>query len=124
MATTKTNSGSRRGRWTIGWTILWKTVRCGIIAYVVLVVLLLLFENRLVYPSDSWDPRVRFGVDSALQEVFFPAADGVKLHALFSPCDSPRVVILYLHGIGGNIAHRAGLLRFLSSEYDASVLGL
>ena len=124
MTATKTKSASRRSLWTVVWAISWKTVRCGIIAYVVLVVLLFLFENRLVYPLESWDPRVRFGEDSSLQEVFFPAADGVKLHALYSPRDSPRVVILYLHGNGGNIAHRAGLLRFLSSEYEASVLGV
>jgi len=124
MTATKTNSASRSGLWTAVWAISWKTVRCGVIAYVIVVVLLFLFENRLVYPSESWDPRVRFGDESSLQEVFFSSADGVKLHALYIPRDRPRVVILYLHGNGGNIAHRAGLLRFLSSEYEASVLGV
>lgn len=124
MTATKTNSASRRRRWTIVRTILWKTLRCVIIAYVVVLILLLLFENRLVYPLEPWDPQVRFGDESLLQEVYFDAADGVKLHALYHSRNRPRVVILYLHGNGGNIGHRAGLLKFLSSEYEASVLGV
>jgi pimeloyl-ACP methyl ester carboxylesterase len=106
------------------WTISWKTGRCLIIAYVIVLVLLMLFERRLVYPAELWDSQVQFGEGSSLQEVYFPAADGVKLHALYSQRSRPRVVILYLHGNGGNIGHRAGLLRFLSSQYDASVLGV
>ena len=124
MTATKTNSASRRSPWTVAWAISWKTLRCGIIAYVVVLILLLLFENRLVYPLEPWDPQVRFGDEASLQEVYFSAADGVKLHALYHSRNRPRVVILYLHGNGGNIGHRAGLLRFLSSEFEASVLGV
>jgi uncharacterized protein len=124
MTTTNTNPASCRNLWTVVWAISWKTVRCGIIAYVSVVVLLLLFENRLVYPLEAWDPRVGFGDESSLLEVYFSATDGVKLHALYRRHNRPRVVILYLHGNGGNIGHRAGLLRFLSSEYEAAVLGV
>ena len=124
MTATKTNSTLRRSPWTTVWVISWKTGRCVIIAYVIVLVLLVLFERRLVYPLELWDPQVRFAEGSSLKEVYFPAADGVKLHALYSQRSRPRVVILYLHGNGGNIGHRAGLLRFLSSQYDASVLGV
>ncbi|MBT4692436.1 MAG: alpha/beta hydrolase [Planctomycetaceae bacterium] len=124
MTATKTKSTPRQISWAKVWTVLWKTGRCLIIAYVLLLVLLVAFENRLVYPLKSWDPQVRLGGDSSLQEVFFASADGVKLHGLYRQRERPRVVILYLHGNGGNIGHRAGLLRFLSSQYDASVLGV
>ncbi|MDE0816818.1 MAG: hypothetical protein OSA92_04110, partial [Pirellulaceae bacterium] len=91
MTATKTNSTSRRSSWTVVWAISWKTLRCGIIAYVVVLILLLLFENRLVYPLEPWDPQVRFGDESSLQEVYFSAADGVKLHALYHSRNRPRV---------------------------------
>ena len=124
MTATKTNSNQHRIPWATVWTISWKTSRCLIIAYVVVLALLLVFEKQLVYPLELWDPQVRFGEGSSLQEVHFSASDGTKLHALYGQRDHPRVVILYLHGNGGNIGHRAGLLRFLSSQYDASVLGV
>lgn len=124
MTATKTYSSSNRSRWAEIWTICWKTVRCGVIAYAFVLILLLLLENRLVYPLEPWDPQIPMEEGSSLQEVYFSSADGVKLHALYNAQQSPRVVILYLHGNGGNIGQRAGLLRFLASEYEASVLGV
>ena len=124
MTATKTKFPSSRNRWATVWVISWKAVRCLVIAYVIVLVLLLLFEGRLVYPLEGWDPEVRFEEGATVQEVYFTAADGVKLHALYCQRIRPRVVILYLHGNGGNIGHRAGLLRFLASQYDASVFGV
>jgi len=124
MTATNTNPTARRNLWTAVWNVAWKTGRCLIIAYVIIIVLMFLFERRLVYPLKPWDPLVRFGEGSSLKEVHFSASDGISLHALYRQRDRPRVVILYLHGNGGNIGHRAGLLRFLSAQYEASVLGV
>ncbi|MEC7565355.1 MAG: alpha/beta hydrolase [Planctomycetota bacterium] len=124
MSSTEEQTYQARYRWLPVWNVAWRTVRCLLIAYVAIVILLLVFERRLVYPQESWDPKIGFGDDRSLEEVAITAPDGVKLHALYHQQTSPRVVILYLHGNGGNIGHRAGLLHFLSTKYQASVLGL
>ncbi|MGY8732647.1 MAG: alpha/beta hydrolase [Pirellulales bacterium] len=124
MTTNKLDSSVRRRPWSTIWNITWKTGRCLIIAYFSIVVLMLLFESRLVYPRELWDSRVRFAEGASLKEVYFNAADGTRLHGLYRQRNRPRVVILYLHGNGGNVGHRAGTLRLLASRYDASVLGV
>lgn len=73
---------------------------------------LLCFENRLVYfpeplPPDTPPPRSRRDVE--LEEVFFPAADGVRLNAWrLRPAsgEPPRWTVIYFHGNGGNLAGR------------------
>lgn len=116
MTTNKLDSSVRRRPWSTVWNITWKAGRCLIIAYFSIVVLMLLFESRLVYPLELWDPQVRFGQGASLKEVYFNAGDGTRLHGLYRQRNRPRVVILYLHGNGGNIGHRAGTLRLLMSR--------
>lgn len=83
-------------------------------------VALLCFENRLIYspsryPEGDWDARTRSGV--ATEEVFFRAADGVRLHAWhLRPAGSapPLCTLLYFHGNAGNLTERYGWASDLS----------
>ena len=75
---------------------------------VVVLTMLRWFEHRQVYMPDS-----RIEVESAAlgrpcEDVFFTAADGVRLNGWFFPANSPRghLAILLLHGNAGNISHR------------------
>jgi fermentation-respiration switch protein FrsA (DUF1100 family) len=124
MPTNIPNTTVRRSLWGTVWNVTWKAGRCLIIAYLSIIVLLVIFESRLVYPLELWDPQVRFGEGASLQEVYFDAADGTRLHGLYRKRNDPRLVILYLHGNGGNVGHRARTLRLLASRFEASVLGV
>lgn len=42
----------------------------------------------------------------AYEEVWFPAADGVKLHGWYVPGEPGRPLTLFFHGNAGNISHR------------------
>ncbi|MAT68362.1 MAG: alpha/beta hydrolase [Planctomycetaceae bacterium] len=79
------------------------------------------FEDHLVYqPFDNgadWNPRVLIKED-----VSFQSADGVSLHGWYCPVENPRAVVLYAHGNGGNLAHRAPFYRLLTERLDVTVL--
>lgn len=68
---------------------------------------LLLFQPSR-YPEGDWNPK-----DLNFEDVSFAAADGVQLHGWYCPHPKPRAVVLYFHGNGGHLAHRAHLLRRL-----------
>jgi len=61
----------------------------------------------LRHPAGEWSPA-----DLEFEDVFFTAADGVKLHGWYCPCKNPRAVVLHAHGNAGHLANRADLMRF------------
>jgi fermentation-respiration switch protein FrsA (DUF1100 family) len=102
------------------------------IAYLAVVVLLLVFEKRLVFfpqipgrLTGDWSPP-----DLAHEEVWFTAADGVRLHAWWIPASATADVregelptFLCFHGNAANIAWRADFYRFVR-DLPANVLAL
>lgn len=70
--------------------------------------LLLFFPVK--YPSGNWKPaRLHF------DDVWFNAADGTKLHGWYCPVKTPRAVVLYAHGNGGNLSYCTPVLeRFVT----------
>ena len=80
------------------------------IAYAVILLLVYLYQPRLVYFPQverelALTPRSA-GLD--YQDVDLVAADGVKLHAWWVPAREARGAVLVLHGNAGNISHRIG----------------
>jgi fermentation-respiration switch protein FrsA (DUF1100 family) len=64
---------------------------------------------RMIERSSLFYPYRPSGLDSlppAFQDVFFRAADGVKLHGWHVPAKDGRYTILFCHGNAGNIGHR------------------
>ena len=73
-----------------------------------------LLDGFIYYPEPysggpEWTPEP---IDFDMEDVFFEASDGTKLHAWYArsesggPQPNPRVTILWFHGNAGNIAHR------------------
>jgi pimeloyl-ACP methyl ester carboxylesterase len=108
----------RLGEWTLALVFI----------YVVLVGVLLLFENRLVYlataAADDWSPPEDF----IAEDVELQSADGTPLHGWWCPRRSGRSgrsfpdrgAILFCHGQGGNLSHRGWLVPVLQ-KLDAPV---
>ncbi len=93
------------------------------IAYVGLVVMLLFFENWLVYRPTSaergWVPKPSgFNID----DVPLTTADGTRIHAWWCAAPESKHAVLYCHGNAGNLSHRGGSIVKLSKLLDASVL--
>ncbi|MBT3923497.1 MAG: alpha/beta hydrolase [Nitrospina sp.] len=85
----------------------------GIVVYVVL---LLLFENKIIfhpsrYPEGYWNPASA-GVPA--QDIYFTAEDGVKLHGWFIPAPNAVATLLWFHGNAGNLSHRLDNIQRLA----------
>jgi len=100
----------------------WRILRLPLIACLVLLVLLMIFEETFIfypmkYPAGTWKVE---GLE--LEDVWFEAEDGTKLHGWYVPHENPRALVLYCHGNAGNITHRADILRALHDRVGVSVL--
>lgn len=69
------------------------------------------------YPEGDWQPE---GIE--FEDAWFQAADGVRLHGWYLPCERPRATILFSHGNAGNLSHRADAMRVLNHGVRTSVL--
>jgi fermentation-respiration switch protein FrsA (DUF1100 family) len=69
------------------------------------------------YPAGDWNPS-----ELKYEDVWFNAADGTRLHGWYCPADKPRAVVLYAHGNGGNVSHRAALLRRFQNDLRLTLL--
>jgi fermentation-respiration switch protein FrsA (DUF1100 family) len=65
----------------------------------------------LRYPDGYWSLRTEIGAS----EVWLHTADGVRLNAWWIPSSQARVITLFLHGNAGNITHREGHIRAITS---------
>jgi len=79
-------------------------------------------ERKLVfpaakYPEGNWQPE---GLGQ--EEVYFTSSDGTALHGWLVRHPNPRAVVLYSHGNGGNVTHRAQTLRLLRDRIGVTVM--
>jgi fermentation-respiration switch protein FrsA (DUF1100 family) len=70
------------------------------------------------YPGGWWHTQA----ESNAQDVWLRTSDGVRLHAWWVDVPGSRVVTLYLHGNGGNLAHRPGHLRAMAAAGSAVLI--
>lgn len=93
---------------------LWRGLRAVLLAYLVALLLLMIFEERFIFIPVPFDGSADWQADGiARQDIFFSSADGTKLHGWYFPHESPRAVVLFSHGNYGNITHRLDLAQRL-----------
>lgn len=108
--------------WRRLWSSVWRIVRVVLLAYIIVAVVAMVFEESLiyfpsVYPQGDWNPEgLRF------EDAWFQAADGTRLHGWYVPKKNARAAVLFCHGNGGNLTHRAIILRLLHERVGVSVL--
>ena len=95
------------------------------VAYVLLLLVVRLFERRMIffpdYPSrleGEWHPRAL-----APEDVWLTASDGAKLHAWWISHPAAKFTFLAFHGNASNIANREPTYEFLR-DTPANVLAL
>jgi len=95
------------------------------VAYVLLLLVVRLFERRMIffpdYPSrleGEWHPRAL-----APEDVWLTASDGTKLHAWWISHPAAKFTFLAFHGNASNIANREPTYEFLR-DTPANVLAL
>jgi fermentation-respiration switch protein FrsA (DUF1100 family) len=100
----------------------WRVTRILLVGYLLLALMFLWLENSLTYfpmkyPAGRWE-----AADLAIEDAYFSAPDGTKLHGWYLAGANPQAVILFCHGNGGNVTHRDELLRQLPQYVDVSIL--
>jgi uncharacterized protein len=101
---------------------LWRMARLVLIVGLVLVLMMMFFENSLIffpsrYPNGDWQPTgFRF------EDAWFQAGDGTRLHGWYIAHPHARAAVLFCHGNGGNITDRAFAAQMLRGHVSVSVL--
>lgn len=85
-----------------------------LVFYIVVCVLLYVFQSRLVYFPEKKVRATPREVGLSYEETSFVTADGLRLTAWHIPSREDRVTILYCHGNAGNISHRLEHLQILN----------
>jgi fermentation-respiration switch protein FrsA (DUF1100 family) len=80
------------------------------ISLVAVIILFMIFEERLIYFPTKGSVGTSPGED-----VWLTTADHVKLHAWYFPHPRARATILHLHGNAGNLSDRRELVRDLQA---------
>lgn len=86
-----------------------------------LLVLLMAFENSLIYVPSKYPDGDWTLPDKTVEDVNFTAADGTPLHGWYFPHPNPRGYILFSHGNGGNVADWSTAANYLRERQKVSV---
>lgn len=83
-------------------------------------------EWRLIFFPTSTIELTLTDLGADYEDVYFPTDDGEKLNGWFVPAppaesNSPPFTILWFHGNGGNIGHRASDVLWLSRRLNVNV---
>jgi fermentation-respiration switch protein FrsA (DUF1100 family) len=103
------------------WQKSWRLLLRGLLAYVVLMVAMMLLENKLIY-HPSGPTEWREPPDPRIKDVFVNSATGETIHGWFLPHDGAKSVFFYSHGNAGNLSHRGVDAVVWAHELNASVL--
>jgi len=90
-------------------------------AYLIVLISMIFFETRLVFPGASTTAGDWSHSDISLEEVDFLSRDGTKLYGYFFPNPMSDRCILFCHGNGENIAMNASEMDVLRKRLNASV---
>ncbi|MDA7977999.1 MAG: alpha/beta hydrolase [Pirellulales bacterium] len=88
--------------------------------YLGIMIMMTFLEKSLIFfPSrkGNWTPT-----HADVEDAWFTAADGVKIHGWYFDHPNPQAVILFAHGNAGNLIGRAGTMDKIRHLADASVL--
>jgi hypothetical protein len=108
---------------------LWVRLAISAVAlWATIIITMVIFEESMIffpdpYPSGNWDVEaVARGSGTSVEDCFFEASDGIRLHAWWCRPDgagavvqpTSEMVLLWFHGNAGNLAHRADLMLELA----------
>lgn len=79
-------------------------------------------EQSLIYHPSDWPADFAIPEQAPVEEAWFTAQDGTKIHGLFASHPNPKGIVLVCHGNAGNVADRVGSLSILNQSHQLSVL--
>jgi fermentation-respiration switch protein FrsA (DUF1100 family) len=100
----------------------WGLLRTLLVVYLTIVLIAMFMENSLIfhptpYPIGYWNQK-----NVTVEDAWFQAADGTRLHGWYVPKRNPRAVVLFCHGNAGNLSHRLPVLEIMNRQVGVSTL--
>jgi fermentation-respiration switch protein FrsA (DUF1100 family) len=80
-----------------------------------------LMEEKFIFFPMAEIERTPRAVGLAYEDIYFTAADGVRLNGWLAPYPGAQTTLLWLHGNAGNIGHRVGGMKLLRDRLEANV---
>ena len=103
--------------------MLLKTLIIIAIGYLLICVLLYLFQEKLIFFPQKLAKDYRFTFNQPFEELNIPVDDKTKLHGLLFKADSAKGVVFYLHGNGGALDSWGEVARtYTNLNYDVFLL--
>lgn len=104
------------------WRLRFRVLLWPLGIYLAAMVVLMIFEESLIYfpdryPAGEWSP-----VGVQVEDAWFEAADGTRLHGWYAPHDGAPAVVLMAHGNAGNLSHRIDHIRRMNRSLGLSVM--
>jgi hypothetical protein len=93
-----------------------------LVGYLLVVAVYWLLENHLVFQPDTAAEHWRDPEDPRIQDVWFDAADGHRIHAWFLPHADSRDSVILCHGNGGNLSPRSKTMLRMHDHLRRNVL--
>jgi hypothetical protein len=121
---TKGKSSTPSGCGWLKWNArMLRLVIVGIVVVLLVILLVRLFERQMVFFPSKYPAGFRQLQSSKLkiEDVWFIAADGVKLHGWLVPHAQPLAVLLMCHGNAGNVSDRYEWLEMLHAQVPANL---
>lgn len=119
----KNDKGKRKRVRSLPSRIAILAIKTILVAYLAIIVFLLFYENRMVYPG-AYQERSNVTVSRPvdLQLVSVKSTGTIDLPCLLLDRSGAANVVLFFHGNASRAAQLGGLARQLSSSLDASVM--
>jgi fermentation-respiration switch protein FrsA (DUF1100 family) len=92
-----------------------------LLGYLLIMVLAMLFERFLIYPTWQIPPGDWSPTEFAFEDVSFTSGDGTRLHGWYFEHPRAQAVVLYCHGNGENVAWMGPNIDRLRETYEVSI---
>src|SRR5688500_2344588 len=93
------------------------------IAYLLICLLLYMFQEKLIFFPQKLTKDYRFGFNQPFEELNITTSDKTQLHGLLFKADSSKGLVFYLHGNAGALDSWGEVARtYTSLNYDVFLL--
>jgi len=103
--------------------ILIRTLKILVVAYVVICIILFVFQEKLIFLPEKLDKNFKFAFNQKFEELNIKAKDGKFLNGALFTSDSSKGLIFYLHGNAGSLnTWGEAAKRYTELKYDVFML--
>jgi uncharacterized protein len=103
--------------------MLLNTILIIAIVYLLICVLLYLFQEKLIFFPQKLVRDYRFEYNQPFEELYITTSDKTRLHGLLFKADNSKGLIFYLHGNGGALDSWGEVARtYTGLNYDVFLL--